>query len=50
LGRLLGGIVGLNLAVPAWVIAGSAITRLRSKGVLDRVAERAQPAVHHLLD
>jgi putative heme transporter len=50
LGGLLGGIVGLNLAVPAWVIAGNAIARLRSRGVIDRVAERAQPAVQHLLD
>ena len=45
LGGLLGGIVGLILAVPAWVIAGNAISRLRSRGVIDRVAERAQPAV-----
>ena len=50
LGGLLGGIVGLILAVPAWVIAGNAITRLRSSGVVDRVAQRAQPAVQHLLD
>jgi putative heme transporter len=50
LGGLLGGIVGLILAVPAWVIAGNAITRLRSKGVIERVAERAQPAVQQLLD
>jgi predicted PurR-regulated permease PerM len=50
LGGLLGGIVGLILAVPAWVIAGNAISRLRSRGVIDRVAERAQPAVQHLLD
>ena len=50
LGGLLGGIVGLILAVPAWVIAGNAITRLRSRGVIERVAERAQPAVQQLLD
>jgi putative heme transporter len=50
LGGLLGGIVGLILAVPAWVIAGNAISRLRSRGVIDRVAERAQPAVQQLLD
>ena len=35
LGGLLGGIVGLILAVPAWVIAGNAISRLRSRGVVD---------------
>ena len=42
LGGLLGGIVGLILAVPAYVIAGNAIGRLRSRGVVDLVAERAQ--------
>jgi predicted PurR-regulated permease PerM len=49
-GGLVGGIVGLILAVPAFVIAGNAIGRLRSRGVVDRVAERAEPAVHRLLD
>jgi predicted PurR-regulated permease PerM len=50
LGGLLGGIVGLILAVPTYVIAGEAINRLRSRGVVQMVAERAQPAVNHLLD
>ena len=50
LGGLVGGIVGLILAVPAFVIAGNAISRLRSRGVVDRVAERAEPTVHRLLD
>ena len=50
LGGLLGGIVGLILAVPAWVIASNAISRARSRGVFEQVAERAQPAVQHLLD
>ncbi len=50
LGGLLGGIVGLILAVPAWVIASDAISRARSRGVLQRVAARAQPTVEHLLD
>ncbi|HET6833977.1 MAG TPA: AI-2E family transporter, partial [Acidimicrobiales bacterium] len=49
LGGLLGGIVGLILAVPVWVIAGNAITRLRSKGVVQMVAKRAQPTVNQLL-
>jgi len=49
LGGLLGGIVGLILAVPAWVIASDAISRARSSGVLERVATRAQPTVEHLL-
>ena len=50
LGGLLGGIVGLILAVPAWVIAGNAISRARSRGVFEQVAARAQPAVQHMLD
>ena len=50
LGGLLGGIVGLILAVPAWVIAGNAISRLRSRGVVEQVAERAKPTVQHMLD
>ena len=50
LGGLLGGIVGLILAVPAYVIARSAIDRFRSRGVVDMVADRAQPAVQRLLE
>ena len=50
LGGLLGGMVGLILAVPAYVIARSAIGRFRSRGVVDMVADRAQPAVQRLLD
>jgi putative heme transporter len=50
LGGLLGGIVGLILAVPVTVIAGNAIARLRSRGILLRAAERARPAVQHMLD
>ena len=50
LGGLLGGIVGLILAVPATVIASNAIARLRSRGTLARVAERAEPTVRRILD
>ena len=50
LGGLLGGIVGLILAVPAWVIAGNAITRMRSRGIFDSAAERTPPKVQHMLD
>jgi predicted PurR-regulated permease PerM len=50
LGGLLGGIVGLILAVPAWVIARDGMAIARSRGVIDRVAASAQPAVEHLLD
>ncbi len=49
LGGLLGGIVGLLLAVPAYVIARSAITRFRSRGIAEMVADRAQPTVTRLL-
>jgi predicted PurR-regulated permease PerM len=50
LGGLLGGIVGLMLAVPVTVIADDAITRLRSRGVIDRVADRAEPTLRSVLD
>ena len=49
LGGLLGGIVGLLLAVPAYVVARSAITRFRSRGIAEMVADRAQPTVDRLL-
>ena len=41
LGGLLGGIVGLILAVPVTVIASNAISRLRSRGIIEQVADRA---------
>ena len=50
LGGLLGGIVGLILAVPFYVIATSGIARLRSAGLVDQVADRAQPTLQHMLD
>ena len=49
LGGLLGGIVGLILAVPAYVIARDAISRFRSRGIAEMVADRAQPTVTRLL-
>ena len=50
LGGLVGGIVGLILAVPAWVIAGRGISRLRELGFFDRVAVRAEPSVRRMLE
>ena len=50
LGGLLGGIVGLILAVPFYVIATSGIARLRSMGVVEQVADRAQPTLQQMLD
>ena len=50
LGGLLGGIVGLILAVPFYVIARDGLARLRSRGVVDKVVERAEPAVKSLLE
>jgi putative heme transporter len=49
LGGLLGGIVGLILAVPATVIAANAIGRLRSRGYIDEVADKAEPTVRRML-
>ncbi len=50
LGGLLGGIVGLILAVPFYVIARSAIGRLRSRGVIDQVTDRAETTVQSMLE
>ena len=50
LGGLLGGIVGLILAVPFTVIAANAVSRLRAGGVVDQVVDRAQPVLKHALD
>lgn len=50
LGGLVGGIVGLILAVPATVIAADGLSRLQRRGVLDEVADRAEPAVRRALD
>ncbi len=50
LGGLLGGIVGLILAVPFFVIARSAIGRLRSAGFFTQMATRAQPTVERILE
>ena len=50
MGGLLGGIVGLILAVPFYVIATSGIARLRTMGVVEQVADRAQPTLQHMLD
>jgi putative heme transporter len=49
LGGLIGGILGLILAVPLFVIARDAISRLRSKGVFKHVADRAKPTVRRVL-
>jgi predicted PurR-regulated permease PerM len=50
LGGIVGGIVGLILAVPVTVIAADAVGRLRSRGVIDRVADRAKPTIRRVLD
>ena len=49
LGGLLGGVVGLILAVPAWVLVTSAISRLRRRGFFERAVERAEPTVRAML-
>ena len=50
LGGLLGGIVGLMLAVRTYVIAADAISRARSRGVFEQVAQRAQPTVQQVIE
>ena len=49
LGGLIGGIVGLILAVPFYVIARTGIARLRSGGFFGQVADRAQPTLQRML-
>ena len=49
LGGLIGGILGLMLAVPLFVIARDAIARLRSGGFFKQVADRAKPTVRRVL-
>jgi putative heme transporter len=49
LGGFLAGIVGLILAVPFTVIAGDAIGRLRSRGLMRVAAQRAEPTVKSML-
>ena len=48
-GGLLGGIVGLILAVPSYVIARDAVRRFASRDLVERVADRAKPTVRRLL-
>ena len=50
LGGFLVGIVGLILAVPITVIAGKALGRLRSRGFLTLVADRAEPTIQKMLN
>ena len=49
LGGLLGGIVGLILAVPFFVIARDGIARLRAGGFFTQVATRAEPTMRRML-
>ena len=50
LGGIVGGLVGLILAVPFFVIARDAMARLRSRGVVERVTTRAEPTLHRILE
>jgi predicted PurR-regulated permease PerM len=50
LGGLLGGIVGLILAVPFYVIFRSGVERVRSGGYVAPVADKAQRAVKSMID
>ena len=48
-GGLLGGIVGLILAVPSYVIVRDAVRRFASRDLVERAADRARPTVQRLL-
>jgi predicted PurR-regulated permease PerM len=50
LGGLVGGIVGLILAVPFTVILADGVRRLRARGVIAQVAVRAEPVVRRALN
>lgn len=50
LGGLLGGIVGLILAIPAYVIAGNAIGRLRAQGLDKQAVDQMRPAIEQMLE
>jgi putative heme transporter len=49
LGGFLAGIVGLILAVPFTVIAANFVSRLRARGILKVVADKAEPTVKSML-
>ena len=49
LGGMLGGIVGLLVAVPAAAVARSAFLQLRSSGYVDELAAQARPVGENLL-
>jgi predicted PurR-regulated permease PerM len=48
IGGLLGGMVGLMLAVPVTVVAVRAVAELRSTELLADLADRARPAVESI--
>ena len=50
LGGLLGGIVGLILAVPFWVILTTGIRRMRSSGYVQPVTDKAQQTMQRILE
>ena len=49
LGGMLGGIVGLLVAVPVAAVARSAFLQLRSSGYVDELAAQARPVGENLL-
>jgi putative heme transporter len=50
LGGILGGIVGLILAVPFWVILTTGIERMRSQGYVEPVTDKAQETMQRILE
>ncbi|KRD36892.1 hypothetical protein ASE27_10620 [Oerskovia sp. Root918] len=49
LGGVVGGIVGLILAVRAWAVATEGVSRLRRHGFFDHVVTTAEPVVRRML-
>ena len=50
MGGLLGGIVGLILAVPFWVILTTGIERMRARGYVEPVTDKAQQTMQRILE
>jgi putative heme transporter len=50
MGGILGGIVGLILAVPFWVILTTGIERMRARGYVEPVTDKAQQTMQRILE
>lgn len=50
MGGILGGIVGLIIAVPFWVILTTGIERMRMQGCVEPVTDKAQQTMQQMLE